>query len=112
MALRTAIPASASVTLTIAASRAVSSSPSDRASAMSRTSRLSWRTTLAVQNFAVAVCAAVRCVLVFWPTALISLKPATHSALESDGGGGGRKRSALGRTNGFMVPAHGVCGGA
>ena len=57
---------------------------------MSRTRRLSWRITLAVQNFAVAVCSAVRCVLVSWPIALISLKPATHSALESEGGGGGR----------------------
>ena len=55
------MPASASVTMIIAASRAVSSSPRERASAMSRTRRLSWRITLAVQNFAVAVCAAVRC---------------------------------------------------
>ncbi len=105
------MPASASVTMTIAASRAVSSSPRERASVMSRTSRLSWRIALAVQNFAVAVWAAVRCVLVSWPIALISATPATHSGLDSDGGGGGRKRSAVGRTNGFIVPAHGVCGG-
>src|SRR4029078_10182843 len=77
---------------------------------MSRTRRVSWRTTWAVQNFAVAVCAAVRCVLESWPTALISLNPATHSALPRAGGGGGRKRAALGRRDGSIVPAHGVCG--
>ncbi len=77
---------------------------------MSRARRLSWRIALAVQNFAVAVSAAVRCVLVSWPIALISATPATHSGLDSEGGGGGRKRSAVGRTNGFMTPTHGVCG--
>src|SRR5262245_1752995 len=79
---------------------------------MSRTSRLYWRMTLAVQNRADFVCAGVRVVLVVEPTALISSNCWTQAALSSDGGGGGRNRSALGTTNVRTSPTHGVCGAA
>src|SRR4249919_44008 len=59
-----------------------------------------------------AVWAAVRVVLVFWPSDLTSLYSATHSGLFNAGGGGGMNRSAVGTTNGWTCPTHGVCGAA
>jgi hypothetical protein len=54
------ISASAPTRLIIAASRAVWSRPRLRVSAMSRPTRLYWRTTCADQNLAIKVCSSVR----------------------------------------------------
>ena len=47
---------------------------------------------------------------VFAPCTLSSLNAATHSGLDSDGGGAGRNWSALFRMNGRTDATHGVCG--
>src|SRR5690348_17845894 len=105
------MPVSAATTSIIAARRAVSTRLRPFAAATSRTVPLSCRITFAVQNSAVAVWAGVRVVLESRPIALISLNCATHSGLDSEGGGGGRNRSAVGTMNGFIVASHGVWGG-
>src|SRR6266567_8230296 len=102
----TEICASGPTVFTIATSRAVSTTPSDLLVATSRASRLYWRITFAVQNRATDVSEVFG--FVFEPCSLISLKAATHSALESDGGGPGRNWSPLSRMNGLTAPTHGV----
>src|SRR5262249_30875959 len=59
---------------------------------------------VASQNWAIAVCSGVRCVLVLPPTALISLKSRFHVSLVSAGGGPGRNWSPLVITHALRLP--------
>src|SRR5215216_8128611 len=105
----TDIPMSAPTTLSIAMSRAALSR-SGPTPVRSRPARLYWRTTLADQNFAIAVSSSLRTLLFAAPYALIWLKASAHSLLWSDGGGSGRNLSTLCRTNGRTLPTHGTSG--
>src|SRR4051794_4854353 len=82
----TEIPLSAAITLTIAVKRAVFSVSNPRMSTILRATALYWRTTFAVQNFAIAVCSAVRAVLVALPSDLSSFTASAQVWLCSDGG--------------------------
>src|SRR5512132_2151801 len=108
----TEICASAPTTLIMAASRAVWSRSSPRATAMSRTLWFSCRITFADQNLAMSVCSCVRAVLSAAPYFLIWLNASTHVLLESDGGGSGRNCAPLPRMNGRTFATHGVWGAA
>src|SRR5947209_6996844 len=104
------MPASAAMSLTIAARRAVWTRSRPLASVTSRTTRLYCRGTFADQNLATAVSSAVRAVLVALPKVFSSLNAVTQSELESDGGGPGRNWAPLLRTKGCTFATHGVCG--
>src|SRR5690242_17598672 len=106
------MPLSSAITLTIATKRALATVSRPWASTIPRATALYWRTTFAVQNFAVAVWSAVRTVLVELPYALTSLNASTHAWLDSDGGGGGRNCLALFRMKVCTFAIHGVCAGA
>src|SRR5215470_8240761 len=65
---------------------------------------------VASQNFAIAVCSGVRCVLFFPPSALISLKSRVHVWLVKAGGGPGRNWSGRSMTHGVRFPQCGTAG--
>jgi len=65
---------------------------------------------VASQNWAMAVCSGVRCVLSFPPSALISLKSRFHTSLVRLGGGPGRNWSPLVIVHGRRLPQWGAAG--
>src|SRR5512132_519230 len=103
-----AIPASAATMFTIAISLTVSTRSKLWLVAMSRKVWLYWLITLAFQNSAVAVCAAVRAVLVAPPIFSVSFRSVAYSGLVIAGGAGARNWSGVSSMNGFTFASHGV----